>query len=101
MVTSPKRSPKKSKIKSPERESTFDGKRVKKKSLAASPDKTTRSSERKDEAPLQDDTEGVISSPSSSSSPRKTSRNKQSKIPNSRRKKKDLSTMFGGVLSRK
>jgi len=97
--TGEKKSPKKSKIKSPEKESTSGGKRVKKKSSAASPDKTTTSSKRKDEAPLQDD--GIISSPSSSSSPRKGSRTKPSKTPNSQRKKKDISTMFGSVLGRK
>ena len=99
MATSPKKSPKKSKTKSPEKDSASDGKRVGKKSSAASPDKTTGSSKRKDEAPPQDD--GIISSPSSSSSPRKGSRTKPSKTPNSQRKKKEISTMFGSVLGRK
>ena len=69
---------------------TSVAKRVKKKSSAASPDKS--SNKQKGETPSKDDV-GLADS----SSPGKKSRTKSKKVPNSRRKK---ASMFGGVLGR-
>ena len=79
-------SPKKSKATSSEGESVATkmtaaslGKRVKKKSSVATPERKSKSPRKKDEASPSDN----------------TSRVKPKKVPNSRKKKKDISTMLG------
>uniref|UniRef100_A0A7S4AJ54 Uncharacterized protein n=1 Tax=Pseudo-nitzschia australis TaxID=44445 RepID=A0A7S4AJ54_9STRA len=71
-------------------------------STVASPGKTSRSRKSKGEASISDHTQVVEDEKSSvSSSPRKVAKSKSRKIPNSRRKKNDKSSVLGGVLNRK
>mmetsp|Transcript_27792 Transcript_27792/g.75609 ORF Transcript_27792/g.75609 Transcript_27792/m.75609 type:complete len:1016 (-) Transcript_27792:208-3255(-) len=66
-------------------------------STAVSPDKPRRSRKGKAEAPIPK----VERSTSIDSSPRKAAGSKGLKIPNSRRKKKESSSVFGSMLGRK